>query len=189
MDFPTPDKGVRCATGIADRARTATSFGSMSEPEAAIQMTQLVRWLDMPPVWLVAMLALAYGLDRLAPGLGFGLVWTGWLGNLLIALGCGLLALAAWELMRAHTTIIPHEEPAALVRTGIYRWTRNPIYLGDAMILTGLVLRWDVLPALALVPIFTSIITKRFILWEEAALAARFGDAFHDWSRQVRRWI
>ncbi len=152
-------------------------------------MTHLLRWLDMPPVWLALMIALAYGLDRIAPGLGFGLSVTYWLGNLLIVLGLGLLGAAIWQFRRARTTVIPGEEPTALVQHGLYRWTRNPIYLGDAMILTGLILRWDVLPALLLVPVFTTIITKRFILWEEAALRAKFGPAFSDWAGQVRRWI
>ncbi|GHE86121.1 S-isoprenylcysteine methyltransferase [Aliiroseovarius zhejiangensis] len=152
-------------------------------------MTHLLRWLDMPPVWLALMIALAYGLDRIAPGLGFGLEITRGLGNLLIVLGLGLLGAAIWQFRRARTTVIPGEEPSALVQHGLYRWTRNPIYLGDAMILTGLILRWDVLPALLLVPVFTTIITKRFILWEEAALRAKFGPAFDDWAGQVRRWI
>ncbi|MCK0138970.1 methyltransferase [Aliiroseovarius sp. F47248L] len=152
-------------------------------------MKHLIRWLDMPPVWLVAMIALAFGLDHVAPGMGFGLSITYWLGNLLIVLGLCLLGIAMWEFMRARTTVIPGEQPTVLLTRGIYRWTRNPIYLGDAMILTGLILRWDVLPALLLVPVFTTIITKRFILWEEQALTANFGHAFIDWSGQVRRWV
>ncbi|MDE9450765.1 isoprenylcysteine carboxylmethyltransferase family protein [Aliiroseovarius sp. Z3] len=152
-------------------------------------MKHLTRWLDMPPVWLVAMIALAYGLDRVAPDLGAGLIATRWLGNLLVVLGFGLLGVAMWEFMRARTTVIPGEQPTVLLKRGIYRWTRNPIYLGDAMILTGLILRWDVLPALLLVPVFITIITKRFILWEEAALSAKFGPAFDDWAGQVRRWL
>ena len=152
-------------------------------------MPNLRRWLDMPPVWLVLMIALAYGLDRIVPGLGFGLDVTRWLGKLLIALGLGMLCVAMWEFMRARTTVIPGEQPTVLLRRGLYRWTRNPIYLGDAMILTGLILWWDVLPALILVPAFATIITKRFILWEEAALSAKFGLAFSEWAGQVRRWI
>ncbi|MCK8483887.1 isoprenylcysteine carboxylmethyltransferase family protein [Aliiroseovarius sp. S2029] len=152
-------------------------------------MSRHLRWIDMPPVWLALMVALAYGLDRIAPGLGFGFEVTRGLGNLLIVLGLCLLGVAIWEFMRARTTVIPGQQPTALLTRGIYRWTRNPIYLGDAMILTGLILRWDVLPALLLVPVFTTIITKRFILWEEAALRAKFGPAFDDWAGQVRRWI
>lgn len=152
-------------------------------------MKQFTRWLDMPPVWLLTMIALAYGLDRVVPGLGFGLGVTFGLGNLLIVLGLGLLGVAMWEFRRARTTVIPGEQPTVLLKRGIYRWTRNPIYLGDAMILTGLILRWDVLPALLLVPVFTTIISKRFILWEEATLSAKFGPAFSDWAGQVRRWI
>ncbi len=148
-----------------------------------------LRWLDMPPVWLAAMVAGAFALDLIAPGLGFGLGWMQSLGTLLVGLGLALMAFAVWEFLRARTTIIPREVPTAFVRRGIYRWTRNPIYLGDALILAGLVLRWDVLPALVLVPLFIAVITQRFVLGEEAGLKARFGKEFTIWAGDVRRWI
>ena len=152
-------------------------------------MSQLMRWLDLPPMWLVSMIAAAFGLDWLVPGLGFGWDWTSLVGMALIWLGFGSMGLAVWEFLRARTSVIPRKVPTAFLSRGIYRLTRNPIYLGDAMVLAGLVLRWDVLPALVLVPLFSAIITKRFILGEEAVLLEKFGPAFRDWASRVRRWI
>lgn len=152
-------------------------------------MSRLLRLVDLPPVWLIAMAAIAFGLDRALPGLGFGWDWTRWLGTGLLGAGIAVMALAVWEFLRARTTLIPRQTPTAFLRTGIYRLTRNPIYLGDALILGGLILRWDVLPALILVPIFTRIITTRFIIGEEEGLIAIFGDAFKDWAATVRRWL
>ncbi|NDW52020.1 isoprenylcysteine carboxylmethyltransferase family protein [Aliiroseovarius sp. PrR006] len=152
-------------------------------------MSRLLRLVDLPPIWLIAMAAAAFGLDRMVPGLGFGLEWTRWLGNGLVGLGIGVMGLAMWEFLRARTTIIPRQTPTAFLQSGIYRLTRNPIYLGDALVLGGLVLRWDVLPALILVPIFTRIITTRFIIGEEAGLTALFGDEFKNWAATVRRWL
>jgi protein-S-isoprenylcysteine O-methyltransferase Ste14 len=111
-----------------------------------------------------------------------------WAGALLVAAGLGLALAAAVEFRRARTTIIPHEEPSAIVTSGVYRLSRNPIYLGDALILTGLGLRWDSVLALVLVPVFVAVITARFIVPEEGRLRARFGAEWEAWAARVRRW-
>lgn len=149
----------------------------------------MLKWIDIPPVWLLGALALAWGLDRLAPGLGFGWRWTRFLGDGLVGLGLAAMAAGVLELLRRRTSFIPRRVPAAFARGGIYRITRNPIYLGDALVLTGAILHLDVLPALVLVPAFAWLITRRFILGEEAGLRARFGDEAEAWFGQVRRWL
>ena len=70
---------------------------------------------------------------------------------------------------RQKTTVIPHLEASHLVQSGIFSRTRNPIYLGDALVLTGLVLRFDAVLSLVLVPAFVWIIERRF---EHACRAA-----------------
>jgi len=151
--------------------------------------TLLLRWIDIPPGWLALSAGAAWGLDWLIPGLGFGWNWSRLLGDGLIALGLGAMGLAFWEFLRARTSVIPRQVPSAFLKRGIYRLTRNPIYLGDAMVLAGLILRWDVLVALPLVAVFASVITRRFILGEEAGLIAQFGDEFTEWAAKVRRWL
>ena len=152
-------------------------------------MGTFFRWIDIPPGWLALSVGAAWGLDALVPGLGFGLSWSRVLGDGLIALGLCTMGLALWEFLRAKTTFVPRQVPSAFLKRGIYRLTRNPIYLGDAMVLAGLILRWDVLAALPLVPAFAALITRRFILGEEAGLLAAFGDEFTEWAAQVRRWL
>jgi protein-S-isoprenylcysteine O-methyltransferase Ste14 len=110
------------------------------------------------------------------------------IGALLVAAGLALAVAAAVEFRRARTTIIPHEEPSAIVTSGVYRLSRNPIYLGDALILTGLGLRWDSVLALVLVPVFVAVVTARFIVPEEGRLKARFGAEYAAWAARVRRW-
>lgn len=149
----------------------------------------MLRWLDIPPFWLLGALGLSFGLDSLLPGLGFGLRWLSRLGDALVLLGMLSMALGALELIRRHTSFIPRHRPSALARDGIYRLTRNPIYLGDALVLTGAVLHWDVLPALLLVPGFMALIRRRFIRGEEAGLLAAFGDEAEAWFARVRRWL
>jgi protein-S-isoprenylcysteine O-methyltransferase Ste14 len=89
----------------------------------------------------------------------------------------------------ARTTVIPRRAPAALVTGGVFALSRNPIYLGDALVLAGAILWWDAPLALPLIPAFVAIITRRFILGEEAALARAFGPAWQAWSARVPRWI
>ncbi len=149
----------------------------------------LLRSIDLPPVWLIGALAAAFGLDRWLPGLGFGLDPMRWLGDALIAAGLGAMGLGAFELIRHHTTFIPRRKPSYFVRQGIFRLSRNPIYLGDTLVLAGAILRWDVLPALVLVPAFMALITRRFILDEEAGLVEAFGRAAEAWFGKVRRWL
>jgi protein-S-isoprenylcysteine O-methyltransferase Ste14 len=75
-----------------------------------------------------------------------------------------------------------------MITGGIYRHSRNPIYLADAMILAGAALLQDV-GALVLVPVFMAVISRRFIAGEEAALAARFAGAYREWAGNTRRWL
>jgi len=149
----------------------------------------LLKWIDLPPVWLIGTLAVAFGLDRLVPGLGSGFAPLRWLGDALILAGLAAMALGAFELVRHHTTFIPRRKPTAFVRQGIFRFSRNPIYLGDALVLTGAILHWDVLPALVLVPAFMALITRRFIVGEEAGLVESFGRSAQAWFTKVRRWL
>lgn len=149
----------------------------------------LLKWIDLPPVWLIAALGVAFGVDRLVPAIATGFDPLGWIGQALVASGLGAMGLGAFELVRHKTTFIPRRKPSHFVRQGIFRLSRNPIYLGDALVLTGAILWWDVLPALVLVPAFMGLITQRFILGEEAGLVEAFGRSAEAWFSKVRRWL
>jgi protein-S-isoprenylcysteine O-methyltransferase Ste14 len=152
-------------------------------------MKDILKWLDIPPVWLAAALALAWQIGRLDP-LHLSLGQAGqFLAGLLIGAGLVLMVLAVIEMRKFRTTVVPHMEAAHLVTSGIFKRTRNPIYLGDALILAGLILRWEAVLALPVVPLFVWVIERRFILAEEARLARKFGNAFGAYMRDTRRWI
>lgn len=110
-------------------------------------------------------------------------------GAALIGAGIAVTALAAWQFARHRTTIIPGQTPTALVDTGLYRLSRNPIYVADALILAGLCLWWGAVSGLFLVPAFIWLIQKRFIDWEERRLRREFGAEFDRYAARVRRWI
>ena len=150
----------------------------------------MLKWIDIPPVWLAAALALAWAQKTWAGlGLGFGPVWADLLGGLLVGAGAILIALAVHEMRRYRTTVIPHREADRLVTSGIFSRMRNPIYLGDSLILAGLILYWDAVLALPLVPLFVWMIERRFIIPEEDRLRRKFRADFARYSQQVRRWL
>jgi len=149
-----------------------------------------MKWIDLPPVWLALFVMLAWVQARYYPmGLGFGGAWADFAGGLLVGGGLVLMALAFAELRKHRTTLIPHNTPSALVQSGIFSRTRNPIYLGDALVLAGLILRFDAVLALPLIPIFVWVIERRFILPEEARMRREFKAVFAKYERKVRRWI
>jgi protein-S-isoprenylcysteine O-methyltransferase Ste14 len=147
---------------------------------------QLLKELDIPPVWLALFVALAWLAGRVAPA---GFSGGRQIGAGLVAAGVLLMLWAIIWMSRRFTTVIPRRDPSALVTDGPFRWSRNPIYLGDAMILAGVTLICHAPLALLLVPAFVVLITRRYILDEEGRLRRAFGPAFEQWAARTRRWL
>lgn len=137
-----------------------------------------------PQVWLVIFAGLAFLAGRIVPMPAAPL--PGWI---LVAAGLALMATAAVTMLRAGATVDPTRQPTALVTHGIFRLSRNPIYLGDVLIVAGLCLVWQPLAALVLVPGFLLVIDRRFIRQEEAWLRNRDRAAFDAWAARTRRWL
>lgn len=150
-------------------------------------MRKGMEWVDLPPVWLIGHMVLAWSIGALMPpviGEAGRLI-----GSTVGLAGVGLMVAAVVQMVALRTTVIPRRTPSALVTTGVFGWSRNPIYLADALILTGAILWWDAVLALPLVASFVSVITARFIRDEEARLTAAFGPEFDLWASLVRRWF
>lgn len=148
----------------------------------------MFRVFDWPPVWLGLCLLAVWGLARAVPLQVFGVAGDVG-GALLIVAGLALMTLAAWEMGRVRTTVIPRRVARHLVTEGVFRFSRNPIYLGDVLVLMGACLVLDTVLGIALVPLFVWIITTRFIEGEEVVLARVFGEDYAKWSAVVRRWV
>lgn len=142
-----------------------------------------------PPLLLTLIFAVSmFGMDRIFPTFRvidpitkFGIVLMG-LGVLLILIAAGLFK---WR----KTTINPFGQPAVVVRDGVYRFSRNPMYLGMLLVLMGTGIWLGNILALLLAPGFVWIMTRWYILPEEQLMDARFGDQYRLYRRQVRRWI
>lgn len=140
--------------------------------------------LDYPPVWLLIFGGIGFVTGRILP-----MQTAPAAGWVLVGLGLALMAVAALTMLRAGATVDPTRPPTALVTHGIFRLSRNPIYLADVLILAGLCLVWQPLSALVLVPAFVLVIGRRFIRREEAWLRDRDARAFDAWAARTRRWL
>ncbi len=143
---------------------------------------------DLPVVWLALALGsvLAVG-DFL--GRGYGGAAARGAGLVVAVAGIATILWAVAVMRAARTAVMPGRAPARLVTTGPFGLSRNPIYLGMAGIVAGLALWTGSIPGLLVVPVFAAVISKRFILDEEARLTAAFGADFAAWSAGVPRWI
>jgi protein-S-isoprenylcysteine O-methyltransferase Ste14 len=150
-------------------------------------MRPILALIDLPPVWLAAHVTVAWLLALASPAL-FGAV-GGLLGQSFVALGVAITLIAAAQMTLHRTTVIPRRMPAALVTTGLFALSRNPIYLADALILLGAILWLDAILALPLVVVFVWLIQTRFIRDEEARLTMSFGPEFDLWAARTPRWI
>ena len=92
---------------------------------------------------------------------------------------------------RHHTTINPHrpDKTSALVTSGIYRFTRNPMYVGILLVLAGWALYLSHILPLLLVPLFMLYLNRFQISPEEQVLEKRFGTDFTSYRDSVRRWL
>ncbi|MDZ4087550.1 MAG: isoprenylcysteine carboxylmethyltransferase family protein [Tabrizicola sp.] len=150
-------------------------------------MPLTLRDIDIPPSWLALHIGAAWVLSLVSPPV-FG-AWGAVLGPGLVALGALVMVVAALQMIRLRTTVIPRRNPSALVTTGLFAWSRNPIYLADVLILLGAILWLDVALGLPLVASFISLIQARFIRDEEARLTETFGPEFDLWAARTRRWV
>ncbi len=144
-----------------------------------------------PPVVALVVAALMWLLSRAAPALNFEFSAGSLIGSVLALMGIGTAVAGAVTFARAKTTLNPTTPQAAtsLVSGGIYRVTRNPMYLGLLLILTAWALYLsNVLPFL-LLPVFIVYINRFQIAPEERALSSLFGREFAAYQSRVRRWI
>lgn len=92
---------------------------------------------------------------------------------------------------KVKTTVNPlqPEQASTLVTSGVFRYSRNPMYLGISLILVAWAIYLSSLGALMLVPVFMLYIDRFQIQPEERVLAAKFGDEFNAYRQSVRRWL
>ena len=145
-----------------------------------------------PPLLFLGSLLLGLGADRLLPSVfavpgGDPIIWI--VGGCLILIGVALMAGGIRNFLRAATPVPTNEPTRALVTTGVHRWTRNPIYLGMFLIYGGIGIALHSTWILVLALPLAILIRYGVVAREEVYLERRFGDAYLDYKRRVRRWL
>ncbi|MCC9006436.1 methyltransferase family protein [Pseudomonas putida] len=144
-----------------------------------------------PPFIYLGALLLGLAADRCVALSYFGI--ERWLlvatGGVLFAAGAVMMLAAAGVFRRLGTTIPPSRPTTLIATTGPYRWTRNPMYLGMALVYAGIAIGFDGAIALALLPLVLIVIQKQVIAREERYLDAKFGDDYRRYKAEVRRWL
>jgi protein-S-isoprenylcysteine O-methyltransferase Ste14 len=150
-----------------------------------------VNLLLLPPVALAIIAAAMWAVDRMFDA---GRITAGWripVAIALLAASTLLMSAAVATMLRARTTIDPRKpsRTTRLVTNGVFRLSRNPIYLADALLLAALTV-WLGQPAnAALLVAFVWYIDRFQIRAEEQALRTLFGADYAAWCDRVRRWL
>jgi len=110
-------------------------------------------------------------------------------GGVLVIAAVALVAAARRELARFRQPTDPGHPTSKLVTTGVFAISRNPLYLGGALLLLGIALAFNLLWAVLAVALATIICRYALIAPEERYLAARFGTAYAEYRATVRRWL
>ena len=112
-------------------------------------------------------------------------------GILLLVLGFVILISAVRLFRKDKTTVNPlsPEQATKLVTDGIFKYSRNPMYLGMALVLGSIAVFFNLIGGIILVALFCAYITKFQILPEERAMRDLFSDDFDKYTKVTRRWI
>ena len=143
----------------------------------------------MPTTWLLLALLLMVGLHSIIPLRGLVVMPWRLIGLLPLVLGVALNLIADKAFHQAQTTVKSFQESTTLMTTGVFRFTRNPMYLGFLLTLGGVaLLLGSVTPWLVIAP-FIWLLDRAYIAVEEQMLAKTFGAAWDAYRARVRRWF
>jgi protein-S-isoprenylcysteine O-methyltransferase Ste14 len=143
----------------------------------------------IPPLLYAGPLVLGIALDAAVPLTVPGRPATAVLGGVLVAGGALLAASALGVFRRRGTTMLPHRPVSALVTEGPFRLTRNPMYVGLAVVYSGVALLAGTWWPFALLPFVLLAVDRLVIAREEPYLARTFGADYDAYRRRVRRWL
>ncbi|MFO0774503.1 MAG: isoprenylcysteine carboxylmethyltransferase family protein [Nitrospiraceae bacterium] len=148
--------------------------------------------LKVPPLalWVVAVVLIAAGTRWFPSGLSSSPA-SRMVAIVVALVGIGVAVAGVLEFKRAKTTVNPlvPNKATSVVTSGIFRLTRNPMYLGLAATLLGVTIWWLSIVGVAVVVAFCLYLTRFQIQPEERALRAQFGQEFTEYMARVRRWL
>jgi protein-S-isoprenylcysteine O-methyltransferase Ste14 len=154
------------------------------------KLAMRVSFIDYrPPRIALAMIAVAVGLQLLWPASRSVVLAAPVVGAALATAGFALMASAWWQFKEAEIAICPTAHTARLLTGGVYRFTRNPMYLGVISMLLGLALAAGTAPFYVVALLYFMVINGVFCPYEEAKLRRSFGGRYAEYEARVRRWL
>lgn len=111
------------------------------------------------------------------------------IGLFLMVPGFALMMGAWWQFQINNVAVCPTQATERLIISGTYRFSRNPMYLGIVLMLSGIALIAGSLPFYASAVLFAVIIDRHFCRYEEVKLKSTFGSEYERYAARVRRWL
>lgn len=142
-----------------------------------------------PPIWLLISLLSMMVLHLYIPVRGIVPVPFNLGGLAFVVVSLLFFGKTVRRFLRARTTIIPFRESSTLITTGMFRFSRNPIYLSMVLLLLGVAVLFGSVTPFSVVVAFAVLIDRVFIAGEERMLRTTFADEYETYCRRVRRWI
>ncbi len=143
----------------------------------------------LPPTYFFVSIVAMLGLHLLLPlSTLIQFPWN-FISLIPLALGGGLNIIADRDFKKAGTNVKPFEESSTLITSGVFRLSRNPMYLGMVLMLVGEAILLGSLSPYIMVIVFALLMHFVFIIPEEKALEARFGKEYLEYKQNVRQWL
>ncbi|MDH5178347.1 MAG: isoprenylcysteine carboxylmethyltransferase family protein [Gammaproteobacteria bacterium] len=145
----------------------------------------------LPIVIVLCFAALMFVLKLIVPAAPFAFELPMFIPLVVFCGGILVVLLGGIQFRQAGTTVNPlkPEQTSELVSTGLYSYSRNPMYVGFLLFLIAWGLYLGSGPGLLLLPLFVRLLTQVQIIPEEKMLEKKFGDRYTAYSKRVRRWI
>ena len=143
----------------------------------------------LPPVYLLASLLLMVLLHYFAPIVQLISPPFSYAGIVFVVIGIAITAVSAGAFIKAETPLVPFTKSTVVVTTGLFRYSRNPMYLGMVIALLGVAMLLGSIGSFVPIPVFVGIIHNLFIRREEIFLEDIFGDEYLAYRTTVRRWL
>jgi len=111
------------------------------------------------------------------------------IGGALALIGVMLFAWAALSFQKAATPMVPYMPTSAIIDSGPFAFTRNPVYVGMTILYIGITLLFNTLWPLLLLPFALLVMQRGVVEREERYLERKFGDEYLSYKSRVRRWL
>lgn len=112
-----------------------------------------------------------------------------WIGIIFLFIGLFISKMSSNHFQKAKTNINTFDEPDKLITSGMFKYSRNPMYLGFVMALLGISVILGTVSAIIILIMFILITDQWYIKFEEKMMIKKFGDQYVDYKKTTRRWI